>query len=44
MGYLVNMNWIDKVCHQKIWVGEKEIPVSTRRWALFKTIYAKYGA
>lgn len=41
--YLVNMNYIDKVCHQKIWVGEKEIPVSTRRWTLFKTTYAKYN-
>lgn len=41
--YLVNMNFIDKVCHQKIWIGEKEIPVSTRRWTLFKTTYAKYS-
>lgn len=40
--YLVNMNWIDKVRYPKIWVGEKEIPISAKRWALFKQIFAEY--
>ena len=40
--YLVNMDWIDKVRYRKIWVGEKEIPVSVKRWAIFKQIFAGY--